>query len=401
MSLVTANNVAVLSGTIAMPLVGVWTADLVLDQVDGTGFDAGTRVTISSTSSDDLTTFTLSGVVAPRRTGSFLDAVHVRIIGGAGGLARMASARSYVQPGAFVRDVVNGLTQDSGEMLSGTADAGFLGGNLTAWAVMTMPVSQALETLIGIVSPAINWRILADGTLWIGTESWTAITPTIDSIEQSPMYGTFDLGVETPSIVPGTSISGVGNINRVEHQISAGKIRSRVWVDLQGARGIADAVGTIVAQATAEFDYFALYRFKVASQSSDLLTVGVNPIAPNDRRLAGLGSVPVRAGSGVKVQFAQGAEVLVGWDGGDPRSPYACLGLSSDSVQRIQMGGNTDAARRGDHADVGTLVLTLAGTTVLSGTYTDPDGAATPVTSGATITLKAKISEGSSIVGLG
>jgi phage gp45-like len=57
-------------------------------------------------------------------------------------------------------------------------------------------------------------------------------------------------------------------------------------------------------------------------------------------------------------------------------------------------GGGNKVARVGDHGNVGTLTLTLTGTTALSGTYVDPDGASTPVTSGTPITLKAKISEG-------
>jgi len=77
MALVSANDVAVLNGTIMMPLIGVWVADFVLDQPDGTGFDAGTKVTIASENG-----FELKGTVAPNRTGDYLDAVHVRILGG-------------------------------------------------------------------------------------------------------------------------------------------------------------------------------------------------------------------------------------------------------------------------------------------------------------------------------
>src|SRR5690348_17741540 len=121
MPLVTANGVGVLKGTVILPLVGVWTADLQLDQVDGTGFSAGTKVTITSENG-----FKLSGVVAPDRTGDFLESVYVRILGGAGGMAKTVTARSYVQPGAFVKDVLQGLSTDSGEALSSTISSGFL-----------------------------------------------------------------------------------------------------------------------------------------------------------------------------------------------------------------------------------------------------------------------------------
>jgi hypothetical protein len=63
--------------------------------------------------------------------------------------------------------------------------------------------------------------------------------------------------------------------------------------------------------------------------------------------------------------------------------------------------GQNGASRKGDHSDVGTLTLILTGTTVLSGTYVDPDGTPTTVSSGSPITLKAKLSEGSSKVKIG
>jgi hypothetical protein len=166
-------------------------------------------------------------------------------------------------------------------------------------------------------------------------------------------------------------------------------------------RGMVASIQSIVRQEVAGIDYQALYRFKVVSQSADLLTVDVNPVEPNDTRLAGMSKVPVRAGSAVKVQFATNATVLLGWDGGDPRRPFVCLGASADSVQRIQLAGNTDVARNGDHAPAGTLTLILTGTTVLSGTYVDPDGMSTTVASGTPIPLKGKINEGSSLVGCG
>ncbi len=392
-SSVTAN---VLSGTVMMPLVGVWTADIVIDQPDGTGFDAGAEVTITAGEME------LRGSVAADRTGSFLDAVHVRVLGGKGGMTKPASLQSYVQPSAFARDVVNGLMTDSGETLSDTADAGFLGGNLTAWAVMNGLVSQAVEMLLFIVAPEKHWRILSDGKFWIGDESWDEVSPTVEVIESNPSERTTVLGVDAPTIVPGVTLQGVGMINRVEHSFKSGKVRSQVWTEIEGEqRGVVAQIQSLVRQEIAGIDYQALYLFKVVSQSSDLLTVDVNPIEPNDKRLHGLSSVPVRMGSAVKVQFVQGASVLLGWDGGDPRRPFICDGYGGDSIQRIQLAGNTDAARKGDHADVGTLTLILTGTTALSGTYTDPDGTQTPVSSGSPITLKAKINEGSSSVGLG
>lgn len=337
MALITINNIAVLSGTIMMPLVGVWTADLVIDQPDGSGFDAGTSVTIACANG-----VTLSGTVALDRTGDFLDAVHVRVLGGAGGLGKQATPTCYTQPGAYVRDVVNGLVSDSGETLSDTADADFLGTNLTAWSVVQVPTAQALKTLIAIVQPGLSWRILSDGKLWIGSESWPASTVSYELIEAHPTMGTYDLGFESPTITPGINLAGVGQVNRVEHTIESNRIRSHVWVNMPNAdtdRGIKGAIDAMVKSAMAGIDYFALYDAKVVSQSSDLASVDVQPIDP---RLPGYGSVPLRHGlPGVKVQVAPGAILRLGWDRGNPSLPFAALWDGGETVTKIVLSATT------------------------------------------------------------
>lgn len=327
MALVTVNDVGVLSGVISMPLVGVWIADLKIDQPDGTGFDAGTAVTISGESG-----WSLSGTVAPDRSGDFLDAVHVRVLGGKAGMAKTAQAKAYVQPGAYARDVIKGLASSAGESVSSTADSVIMATNLTAWAVMAVPCARALETLLDVVAPAAHWRILADGTLWVGNESWTSLDGTYDLLSANPTEGFYDLGVEAPTITPGVSITSVGNVNRVEHEIAADKIRSRVWVDLsEGQRGAAAAIQAIVEHTTAKFDYFALYQATVKSQSSDWTTVDVQPAKAG---VPGLSNVPLRHGlPGFSAQVSSGATVLVGWDSGNPSKPYACLWGGGETVQ--------------------------------------------------------------------
>lgn len=400
MALVTANNVGVIAGTIVRPLVGVWTADLMLDQTGDTptGFTSGTQVKIEADGG-----YSIVGVVDPNRGGSFLDSVHVRIIGGAGGLSKLATPRAYGQ-GATVRDVINGLMTDSGETLSSTTDAGLLSTGINGWSVMAHTVGWNLRALLKVMAPSMSWRIIADGTLWIGAETWPNASGTFDAIDQDPADGSYVLGVEAPFVAPGTAISGLGNINRCIDVIEGGRLRTHVYLDLpsEGVRGINAAIQRQVTQALAGVDYYALYLVEVVSQSLDLTTVDVQPHSAHAKQLLkGLQAVPVRAGSAIKLQFVTGATVLLGWDGGDPRYPYVLGGLSSDSVQAIQLGGNTPVSRKGDHSSAGTLTITLTGTTALSGTYVDPDGNSTPVTSGTPITLKAKLSEGSSVVGAG
>ena len=331
----------VIGGSIMSTLVGNWTADLVIDQVDGTGFSGGTQVTITSENG-----YSRTGVIDPSRTGDRLDAVHVRVLGGAGGMLKPATARSFVQPGAFARDVVNGLVSDGGETLSTSTDAGFLTTNLTAWSVLGgNTIARNLKLLLQIVAPSMNWRILADGTLWIGSETWPASSVVYDVLDFDPAKGTYHIGAESPFIVPGISLAGVGNVSRVLDVIEAGTMHSTVWIDIPGGdRGVNYATQEMAKQGLPGVDYYALYLCQVASQSSDLTTVDLQPQgARNKALIGGLQRVPVRFMAGVKVQMAPGSTVLLGWDGGNPEVPFALGGFVGDSPLGIQLAGTHPA----------------------------------------------------------
>lgn len=410
MSLVTIKTdtltVAVIRGTIERPLVGVWTADLVIDQPDGTGFESGTKVTISSPDYADLV-----GIVAPGRTGDFVDAVHVRVLGGAGGMPKTVQPRNYIQPQAFARDVLNGLCQDSGETLSSTVDASFLGTNLAAWSVKGEPTSYALRTLLDIVSPTFNWRILADGTLWMGAETWPTATVAYELISQDPAEATWELGLEAPAIEPGTTIDGVGKVSRVHIDIMQSAIRAKVWTPVEDeVRGPDADLEALINQKISHVDYYATYICQVQGQSADLTTVDISPVgARNQSLLGGFQRVPVRFLTGIKIQVAQGSSVLLAWDGGNPEQPYALAGLSGDTAQSIQLAGNTPVARKGDTVNIGSFNILGGVSTAFTGIAWTPPGGGTPVTFsianvppiGPGTELTAKISGGSTIVGSG
>jgi hypothetical protein len=176
----------------------------------------------------------------------------------------------------------------------------------------------------------------------MGEESWPARSGTFDIIEQHPADGSFLIGCESPFVMPGDSLDGVGNVNRVEHQLSPDRIRSVIATDMtEGDRGIQSSISRMVSTATAGVDYFGLYECKVNSQSADLSTVDVTPLPPVDRKFAGLSRVEVRAGTGVNVRFLPGTKVLLGWKGGDPSAPYVLPGIGGDSFLAYMIGGNS------------------------------------------------------------
>jgi hypothetical protein len=371
MALVQANGVAVLRGTINRPQRGVWTADLVIDQPDGSGFAVGTKVTITTDAG-----LRLVGVVAPNRSGSFLDSVHVRVVGGAGGLTKAATARAYVQPGAFVRDVVNGLVADSGEQLSSSTDAGFLNTNLAAWTVMSQTVKRALDNLVEVVDDSLTWRILEGGTLWVGAESWPTVSaPDAVSMQFDPANNLYVIGEDAPSIAPGTNVDGIGNVGRVEHHIEPDSIRTVAYVASDVERGFKAHIKKLVDAQLARrgIDYTKRYQAKVITQSGDFSTVDVKPVNP---ALPGLSKVPVMWGiPGVTAQIAPGDLVMIGFDSADPSKPYACDWQPAATTIQLNITATTIDIKANGNATVeatGTATLKGAASTTLGSVGTFP-----------------------------
>lgn len=157
-------------------------------------------------------------------------------------------------------------------------------------------------------------------------------------------------------------------------------------------------LAAIVRALTARVDYCALYRAKVISQSADLLTVDVQPTAVDpltgNPRMPGLTAVPLRAPAPGATVVASGF-VLVGFEDGDPRQPYALPAWdASASVQ--------PAARKTDPTDTGTLSLTFnpgtGGATLVAAIYAPGAVVPLPITGETQLKLPGKISGGSSTV---
>ena len=74
-------------------------------------------------------------------------------------------------------------------------------------------------------------------------------------------------------------------------------------------------------------------------------------LLPDDERVRGngLSNVPIRHGvPGVRVRVVVGSRVLLGFENGDPRRPYAAL-WEPGSIESIRFdGGNKPIARKGD-----------------------------------------------------
>ena len=318
MALLTANDLPVVEARISMPRTGgAWTADLL---VDGTDIDEGEGVTIS------IRDGALSLKGTAYRGGAYLDAGWIRVVGGKAGLVKIVTPKAYQR--VELRVPLVDLLRAAGETLSETVSASLLQATLGYWTFPEAPAHSLLAALVAKAPAGTSWRFLADGTLWLGAETWpdSKITA-FDELARDPRGQWVDLGVEAPLLLPGTTIGGE-RASYVEHHVHGAQVRTRVY--LEGATALQRSpVGTVVDTVRRTFGYrvagpvdlLACYRAKLAAQSSDLTKVD---LVPDDTRLPGVGSVPLKLGlPGCTVQVSAGAYLLLGWEGGDPSKPYA------------------------------------------------------------------------------
>lgn len=138
-----------------------------------------------------------------------------------------------------------------------------------------------------------------------------------------------------------------------------------------------EALRTIIRQVMARVDFLAFYPARVASQNSD----GTLELVPDDARLPGLSRVPLRSGvPGVRATIANASRVFVGFEGGDPRMPFALVWeqgtvtkLEVTATEVVFNQGSTPVAKEGSatagHAHTVTFALT-AGPYPVAGTIT-------------------------------
>lgn len=224
MALVTVEGYGVTEGIIRSPKIGAWVAELALDTDAASSFAAGTKVTISV--ADRLE---LKGAVRPGRTGEWIGSVRLRIVGGAGGLAKSVAPKFFSN--AVLRDPLGHVLQEAGESLAASADATTLAKSLRYWTVIRQLAGPAIGSLA--LAAGASWRVLADGTVWMGPESWPAFDSAydFDLIRSYPNEAMHELGVDAPILMAGYQLADIGNLSLVEHHLSPDRVRSYVWTE--------------------------------------------------------------------------------------------------------------------------------------------------------------------------
>ena len=141
--------------------------------------------------------------------------------------------------------------------------------------------------------------------------------------------------------------------------------------------------------------YLGLDVAVVVAQQPD----GRLELAPEDTTIPGMVDVPIRHGlPGVTaVSVAPGARVRVGFDGGDPKRPYAVLWDAGNATSVTFNGGTHEAARKGHAVQVTIPVGTVH---VTNPAFPATPGAPPTIPNAAPITLDGTITEGAGVLRL-
>lgn len=381
MSLITIGGNRVHRARVSMPIRGAW-------QVEG----AVEATTLVDGEPLQLVGPGLSLKGSSYRSGFFADLGTVRMVGGAGGLVKELRATSYRR--VRFRHCLEDLARETGETLSATCDATVMATFLERWTRPRGTAAEGLAALLEMV-PGTAWRVLDDGSIWVGTETWPAATLAFQVLEDDPAAGRLVLASETAALRPGVLLDG-RRVTRVDHTFESSKVRTEVEYTVDEDRSSVDRLlesfTELVRRVMRSVKLHVRFLGAVVSQAADG-SVGVKL----DRgEVQGTDGVPIRVGlPGFTVKVPAGARAAVAFEEGDPTRP-AVVGFDAGGpVTEVAFDGGTKGLARVDDTTAnGHLVI--VGSPVTAITYFAPGTLPDPVPPGTVIALTGKITSGSS-----
>jgi hypothetical protein len=311
------NDYPLLSGTIRVPRVGAWTAEVeIRSDVSYVGSAA-----ISLEGTNFVGASSRSSVKGPGR-------VACAVVGGAGGLETEVPARQYVGPNVSL--VLGDILSLAGETISSAVSASLTGRSLTTWQRAAGTAKEALAQLAEALG--VSWRVLLDGTVWLGAETWPEVTPECRVLDDDQATGTVTLSL-VPSLLPGTTFCGQ-RIEQVRHELGTGEARTEA-----SSTSPAAAMSAFLGPIEKRIRYSRSYSARVVKQNAN----GTMQILPDDPTFkgSGLDQVKIRLGVPGTVTVPKGARVELVFEDGDPQKPIATA-FHDGSLTELSLGSGAD-----------------------------------------------------------
>lgn len=316
MSTATINGVSVLRGRVTLRLVGAWDAEV---WIDGTDTDVVAGRCVLELGGVPMVGFGTPGKDAGGR-------VSVRVVGGAGGLETVAGPQGYVN--ATRRLVLADALAVGGEALSPLSDA-TVDAALPHWSRRSGKVKDAVRRAVEHAGDGTHWRVLLDGTVWVGTETWLPLELDGDPTEESPTNDRLVFPVESAVILPGVTFRGI-QVAGVRYELTGRSLRAHVTGGEKDE--LAGHLSALVKRETAGKDLDRTFVARIVAQNAD----GTLELKLGDSAMPGLSRVPVRLGiPGVSsYQIAPGIDCSLEYENGDPSRPFVS---SFDSGQALSL----------------------------------------------------------------
>lgn len=205
------NGLTVYAADIAIPLTGPWVATVDVEGEAPTGkvaleFDGGTR---------------FEGTV--RDSGEWQGRSRAFLVGGLAKLGTALPAKLYVAGNLGM--VAADVCAETGESLADGVQAALAGTPLAFWS---RPKQRAALTMGDVARRAGgNWRVLDDGSVWVGVETWDPAPKPGFLESEDPFDGTAMYAEDSPLLRPGYNLNGK-RIGKVTVKQTPEGLRTRV-----------------------------------------------------------------------------------------------------------------------------------------------------------------------------
>ena len=339
-SQVTCATFPVLDCKIDMPLRGTWIATLTLDaDIPPTGH---VDITITHEDSPDVDIFhgtVLYGYPWQGRS-------KLTVVGGKGGLTLPeVTPQNYI--GSPIATPISILLNDimaqtsevesEREVLEGSVFGSLAEFSLGRWQRVRSGAGRALTMLADVFG--LGWRVLADGTVWMGAETWPVIPLGPYDISDDGVARILMVAPERATWRPGTIILDK-RVNRVVYILGEEALRAELHygVGTEAKSDRSDAEG-FVRTMLPELPYAKSYLATVLLQEEN----GDLVVRCDDATMGELAAVPFYVGvPGAKLIIEANSRVSIHFASASPDSYYATgLNIEDSSTANVSRVGDT------------------------------------------------------------
>ncbi len=91
-------------------------------------------------------------------------------------------------------------------------------------------MGRQLAALLQAAPAGTAWRVLPNGKVWVGAESWPDSGVDYEELGELPHELRMEITTEAPTLLPGTSLGG-RHVSYVEHRIDSSSLKTLVLLE--------------------------------------------------------------------------------------------------------------------------------------------------------------------------